>query len=82
MFNEDLENVIAQIDPRDFVILLGVFNARVGKDYTVWPSVIGHHELCRMNDNGTQHNLTWQHPRSKMWHMIDHIIDYIIVRRS
>ena len=84
MFYEDLENVIAQVDPRDFVILLGDFNARVGKDYTVWPSVIGHHELGRMNDNGTQHNLTvintWQHPRSKMWHMIDHIIDYIIVR--
>ena len=99
IFYEDLENVIAQVDPRDFVILLD-FNARVGKDYSVWPSVIGHHGLGMMNDNGrllaelcTQHNLTitntcfrhkaihlctWQHPQSKMWHMIDHII----VRRS
>ena len=100
MFYEDLENVIAQVYLRNFVILLGDFNARVGKDYTVWPSVIGHHGLGMMNDNGrllaelcTQHNLiiintcfrhkpihlyTWQHPRSKMWHMIDHII----VKRS
>ena len=52
MLYEDLENVIPQVDSRDFAILLGDFNARVGKDYTVCTSVIGHHVLGMMNDNG------------------------------
>ena len=52
MLDEDLENDIPQVHARDFAILLGDFNARVGKDYTVCPSVIGHHVLAMMNDNG------------------------------
>ena len=80
----------------DAVIVLGDFNARVGKDWESWPSVIGRHGVGHMNSNGlmllefctrmklsimgTMFQLknrlknTWQHPRSKHWHQLDHVL--------
>ena len=52
----------------DPLIIMGDFNARVGKDWTSWPNVIGKHDVSNM---GTMFQLknslrnTWQHLRSK-----------------
>ena len=81
-------------------MLLGDFNARVGRDCHLWENIIGKEGVGSCNTNGllllglcAVHNLsitntmfrlpnryktTWQHPRSKHWHMLD----YIIVRQS
>jgi len=98
-FWEDLHTVVGRVSGSDKLILLGDFNARVGRDNELWPGVIGRHGLGKMNNNGlrllsfcAEHELhltntsfqlknkykgTWQHPRSKHWH----IIDYAVVRQ-
>ena len=80
----------------DRIVVLGDLNARVGKDWSSWPSVIGKHGVGNMNSNGlmllefcSRYQLcvmgtmfqmknslktTWQHPRSKHFHQIDHVL--------
>lgn len=80
----------------DKIIVLGDLNARVGRDWSSWPSVIGKHGVGNMNSNGlmllefcSRYQLsvmgtmfqmknslktTWQHPRSKHLHQIDHVL--------
>nr|AOE48155.1 hypothetical protein [Eumigus monticolus] len=99
-FYSDLDNILSNINRQDKIILLGDFNARVGKDYKVWNGVIGKEGVGSVNSNGirllskcAEHGLvitntifrqknrfktSWQHPRSKHWHLID----YVIVRKE
>ena len=95
-FYDDLRRVLTKVPPNDKLLLLGDFNARVGRNVDAWQHVIGHHGMGNVNSNGlllltlcsefqltitntlfqlsNQYKGTWQHPRSKNWHMIDFVI--------
>ena len=51
-FYEDLNAVIASVPNADKLIILGDFNARVGRDSTTWEGVIGKHGTGNCNSNG------------------------------
>nr|VZH96073.1 unnamed protein product [Spirometra erinaceieuropaei] len=51
-FYEDLHALLATVSKADKLIVLGVFNARVGTDHTAWRGVLGPHGLRGSNDNG------------------------------
>ena len=64
-FYSDLHTVITRTDPKDKLIILGDFNARVGRDFQLWKGVLAKHGLGNCNDNGrlllqfcSQHQLT------------------------
>lgn len=99
-FYSDLDDILSNISRLDKIILLGDFNARVGKDHKVWNGVIGKEGVGSENSNGIRllskcaeyglvitntifrqrdrFKTSWQHPRSKHWHLID----YVIVRKQ
>lgn len=51
-FYEELTQCLDRIQTREQILLLGDFNARVGRDYEAWPKVLGRHGLGNMNSNG------------------------------
>ncbi|XP_048485578.1 uncharacterized protein LOC105392632 [Plutella xylostella] len=51
-FYEELSQCLDSINAREQVLLLGDFNARVGRDYEAWPGVLGRHGVGNMNSNG------------------------------
>ena len=60
-----LDATIQGVDRRDKLVLLGDFNARVGKESQVWSGALGNHGVGKMNSNGlrlltlcTEHDLT------------------------
>lgn len=64
-FYQSLERTLTNIPKSERIILLGDFNARVGKDATIWKGVLGRHGIGNMNANGemllttcTEHDLT------------------------
>ena len=99
-FYQSLSSVIHSVPKHDKLLLLGDFNARVGRDHRAWPGVLGPHGVGNMNANGLllltlcneeeltitnsmfqlpdTRKVTWMHPRSKHWHLID----YILTRRK
>ena len=63
-FYELLDSAINQTPREDKLILLGDFNARVGREHHIWGGVIGLHGVGNMNSNGlrllslcSEHNL-------------------------
>lgn len=91
-----LEETLSNISRMDKIILLGDFNARVGRNQHLWKGTMGKEGIGNINSNGVlllstcaQHDLivtntlfrqknklkaSWQHPRSKQWHLIDYVI--------
>ena len=64
-FYSDLESAISSVPAADKLILLGDLNARVGKNSSAWPGVIGPHGVGSCNSNGelllqmcSSHNLS------------------------
>ena len=51
-FYECLCATLLKLPPKDQVILLGDFNARVGSDHEAWPSCLGKFNVGKMNENG------------------------------
>ena len=52
-FYDDLSAVVQSTSHCDKLILLGDFNARVGRDDVALKKVIGHHSIGKENSNGT-----------------------------
>jgi hypothetical protein len=51
-FYEDLHLAIAAVPKSDKLVILGDFNARVGRDFTTWNGTIGRHGVGNCNSNG------------------------------
>ena len=51
-FYENLRKILLKVSPKDSILLLGDFNARVGSDSKIWPNVIGNHLRGKINSNG------------------------------
>ena len=52
LFYEQLYATFSEIKREDKIILLGDFNARVGRDAAVWDGTIGRNGVGKMNANG------------------------------
>ena len=64
VFYSQLDQCIWTVPEEDKLIIMGDFNARVGKDHTAWPDTLGRHWVGKCNSNGlllltkcAQHNL-------------------------
>lgn len=51
-FYNQLNQTIQAIPPTDKLVVLGDFNARVGKDHRLWEGILGHHGIGSSNTNG------------------------------
>jgi endonuclease/exonuclease/phosphatase family metal-dependent hydrolase len=51
-FYAELERVLAAVPARDKLVVLGDFNARVGRDNSVYLGVMGKHGMGMLNSNG------------------------------
>ena len=51
-FYDTLYSTLRRISQNDKIILLGDFNARVGRNNEIWHGVIGHHGVGNVNSSG------------------------------
>ncbi|XP_046976400.1 uncharacterized protein LOC124542503 [Vanessa cardui] len=51
-FYEELSQTLSRIRSCEKILLLGDFNARVGRDFEACPGVLGRHGIGNMNSNG------------------------------
>ena len=51
-FYEQFDQVIRSTPPSDKLVILGDFNAKVGRDYSSLEGVLGRHRVGKINDNG------------------------------
>lgn len=51
-FYTQLDHTIQAVPANDKLVVLGDFNARVGKDHRLWEGIIGHHGIGNCNANG------------------------------
>ena len=51
-FYGHLEEILGAIPAREYVLVLGDFNGRVGGDHELWPRCIGREGVGRINGNG------------------------------
>ena len=49
---DTLYSTLRRISQDDKIILLGDFNARVGRNHDIWHGVIGHHGVGNINSSG------------------------------
>ena len=52
IFYQDLATTLRSVSKEDKLLLLGDFNARVGRDVQSWPDIIGPHGIGKENSNG------------------------------
>ncbi|CAH1274548.1 Hypp5338 [Branchiostoma lanceolatum] len=52
MFYTELRNLVRNTPADDKVVILGDFNARVGRDSEAWKEALGKHGVGNCNDNG------------------------------
>ena len=50
-FYEQFDQVIGSTPPSDKLVILGDFNARVGRDCSSWEGILGRHGVGKKNDN-------------------------------
>ena len=59
-FYSSLQKVLKEVPKRDFLVVMGDFNARVGNDCNTWKGIVGSHGIGdehhdpRNNDNGSR----------------------------
>ena len=51
-FYEDLDQLIRSTSPSDKLLIMGDFNARVGKDQSSWKRILGSQGVGKINING------------------------------
>jgi Reverse transcriptase (RNA-dependent DNA polymerase)/Endonuclease/Exonuclease/phosphatase family len=52
-FYEELQSACSKVPAGDKLFVVGDFNARVGREHSAWPGVLGHHGVGNENSNGT-----------------------------